>query len=50
MCSKVLAKEKIPPFYIDEIFVYSEEALENILPLFSNHLGINSSINKKLYF
>ena len=50
MCSEVLAKEKIPSYYIDEIFVYSEQTLEKILPLFPNHLGINSSVNKSLYF
>ena len=50
MCSEVLVKEKIPSYYIDEIFVYSEQTLEKILPLFPNHLGINSSVKKALYF
>jgi len=50
MCSEVLAKEKIPSYYIDEIFVYSEETLEHILPMFPNHLGIKANRNKSLYF
>lgn len=50
MCSEVLAKEKIPPYYINEIFVYSEETLDQLIPMFPNHLGIKTSINKRLYF
>lgn len=50
MCSEVLAKEKIPSYYIDEIFAYSKETLEQILPMFPNHLGIKTKINKSLYF
>jgi hypothetical protein len=50
MCSEVLAKKKIPSYYINEIFVYSEKTLEQILPMFPNHLGIKTSINRSLYF
>lgn len=50
MCSEVLAKDKIPPYYINEIFVYSEKTLERILPMFPNHLGIKVDVNKSLYF
>ena len=50
MCSEVLAKEKIPSYYINEIFVYSEETLQQILPMFPNHLGIKTNVNKNLYF
>tara|TARA_B100002049_G_C16082144_1_gene377732 strand:- start:981 stop:2105 length:1125 start_codon:yes stop_codon:yes gene_type:complete len=50
MCSEVLAKEKIPSYYINEIFVYSEETLEQVLPMFPNHFGIKTNINKGLYF
>lgn len=50
MCSEVLAKEKIPSYYINEIFVYSEETLQQVLLMFPNHLGIKTSVNKRLYF
>ena len=50
MCSEVLAKEKIPSYYINEIFVYSEETLEQVLPMFPNHFGIKTNVNKSLYF
>jgi hypothetical protein len=49
-CSEVLVKDKIPLYYINELFVYSEETLDKILPMFPNHLGILTSINKKIYF
>jgi len=49
-CSEVLVHEKIPLYYIDDIFVYSEITLEKILPLFPNHKGLKTSINKQLYF
>lgn len=49
-CSEVLVKEQIPLYYIDNIFVYSEETLEKIMRLFPNHLGVQLGINKTLYF
>lgn len=49
-CSEVLVQEKIPLYYVNDIFVYSETTLEKILPLFPNHKGIQTSINKQLYF
>ena len=49
-CSEVLVQDAIPIYYINNLFVYSQDTLEKILPLFPNHLGIVSSINKDLYF
>lgn len=50
MCSEALVQNKIPTYFINDIFVYSEEAIDRILPLFPNHLGITISVNKNLYF
>jgi len=49
-CSEVLVKEKIPLYYINNIFVYNETTLNKILHLFPNHLGIKTGIKKELYF
>lgn len=49
-CSEVLVQHKIPLYYVNELLVYSEETLDKILPLFPNHLGILTSVNKKIYF
>lgn len=49
-CSEVLVYQKIPVYYITDLFVYNESTLNKILPLFPNHLGIESNINKQLYF
>jgi hypothetical protein len=49
-CSEVLVKSKIPIFYITDIFVYNQNALDKILLLFPNHLGINSYVENKLFF
>lgn len=49
-CAEVLVKEKVPLEYITNIYVYNENALSQILSIFPNHLGINTSINSKLYF
>lgn len=49
-CSEVLIKDKIPLYYIDNIYVYSEETLKKIMQFFPNHFGIHLSINKSLYF
>ncbi|MEA5427972.1 DUF4433 domain-containing protein [Arcicella lustrica] len=49
-CSEVLVQDKIPLYYVNELLVYSEETLAKILPLFPNHLGILTSINKQIYF
>lgn len=49
-CSEVLVQDKIPLYYVNELLTYSEETLDKILPLFPNHLGILSSINKQIYF
>ena len=49
-CSEVLVRDKIQLHYINELLVYSEETLGKILPLFPNHLGILTSVNKQIYF
>lgn len=49
-CAEVLVKEKVALEYITNIYVYSENALDHILPNFPNHLGIRSSVNARLYF
>ena len=49
-CSEVLVQDKIPIYYVTNIFTYSEATLEKILPLFPNHLGIETYINKQLFF
>jgi hypothetical protein len=49
-CSEVLVQDKIPLYYVNELLIYSEETLDKILPLFPNHLGILTSINKQIYF
>lgn len=50
MCSETLVHKKIETYFIDDIFVYDEVVLDKILPLFPNHLGIMTSVNKNLYF
>lgn len=50
MCSEALVHNKIETYYINDIFVYDEVVLDKIMPLFPNHLGIKTSVNKKLYF
>jgi len=49
-CSEVLVKNKIPMYYITDLLTFNQESLEKILPLFPNHLGINVSINNRMYF
>ena len=49
-CSEVLVNEKIPLYFVDDIFVYSETALDKVVQLYPNHCGIKTSINKSLYF
>lgn len=49
-CSEVLVRDKIPMFYITDLFTYNQETLEKILPYFPNHLGIKVSINNKFYY
>ena len=50
MCSEVLVKNKIPLFVINDIFVYDEKVLDRIIPLFPNHFGIKTFVNKSMYF
>lgn len=50
MCSEALVKNKIETYFINDIYVYDTIVLNKILPLFPNHLGIKTSVNKKLYF
>lgn len=50
MCSEALVKNKIPLFVINDIFVYDKKVLDRIIPLFPNHLGIKTFINKSMYF
>lgn len=50
MCSEVLVKNTIPIYFINSIYVYNENILNKILPLFPNHLGITTEINKNLFF
>ncbi len=50
MCSEVLVKNQIPLFVINDIFVYDEKVLDRIIPLFPNHLGIKTFVNKSMYF
>lgn len=49
-CSEVLVQNKIPMYYITDLYTYNQDSLEKILPLFPNHLGIKVSINSRLYF
>lgn len=50
MCSEVLVKDNIPCYYITDLFTFNQNSIERILPMFPNHLGINISINNKMYF
>jgi len=50
MCSEVLVENKIPLHYINSIYVYNENTLNKLLPMFPNHLGIVTEINKRLFF
>ncbi len=50
MCSEVLVKNTIPLYFINSIYVYNENTLNKILPMFPNHLGITTEINNKLFF
>ncbi len=50
MCSEVLVKNKIPLYMINDIFIYDENVLDRILPLFPNHIGTKVFINRNLYF
>lgn len=49
-CSEVLVQGKIPIYYVTNIFTYSEATLEKVLPMFPNHIGIQTNINKQLFF
>ncbi|MDY3521947.1 DUF4433 domain-containing protein [Riemerella anatipestifer] len=49
-CSEVLVEDKIPIYYVTNIFTYSEATLDKILLMFPNHLGIQTNINKQLFF
>ena len=50
MCSEALVKNKIETHFINDIYVYDAIVLDKVLPLFPNHFGIITSVNKKLYF
>lgn len=49
-CSEALVRDEIPLYYITDLYVYNQGPLNSILPLFPNHLGINTSIAPELYF
>jgi hypothetical protein len=49
-CSEVLVQGKIPIYYVTNIFTYCEATLDKVLLLFPNHLGIETNINKQLFF
>jgi hypothetical protein len=49
-CAEVLAKDYIPLHYIDEIYVYDQNALDQVLPLFPNHLSITIRVDPGFYF
>lgn len=49
-CSEVLVKDKIPLYYVSDLYMYNETPLKDILPLYPNHLGIKVNIQKELYF
>ncbi|WKZ58830.1 MAG: DUF4433 domain-containing protein [Cyclobacteriaceae bacterium] len=49
-CSEVLVKELIPLYYINEIHICNEKLIEDIMPLFPNHLGIKIIVSPQLFF
>jgi hypothetical protein len=49
-CSEVLVHEQIPVYYINEIIIYNDKPLDDILAWFPNHFGIKTFVNSDIYF
>ncbi|BDS09584.1 DUF4433 domain-containing protein [Aureispira anguillae] len=48
-CSEVLVDEKIPMYYVDEIYLKDEKLLQKVIELFPNHLGIKIALNPEIF-
>ena len=45
MCSEILVPNKIETFYIQKIIIRNQDLVNDILPLFPNHMKIPIEIN-----